>query len=423
MKRNSIRLLIVLAVILFTGITVSQVFFLNRAYDLLEKTSKEQITTALQRVRRNILQRYNPTENESAVKALSHQYYVVHINEAIPPDTLKSYLKEEFNKMGIYTDFQFAIYDTLQKKLVFGDYISPGKPDRQAARVKGLPKYTYDQHYFCVYFPFQSTLILKEMGVWIVLSVLLVVVFVFFGYAIYSIHQQKRLSEIQRDFVNNMTHEFQTPISTIYLSSEVIKDPEIIQQPLRLLNYATIIQDEAIRLKKQVKTILQVAKLDKQKINLSKEKLHLEEQLQKVVDYVLQAHPAVSKDNITFHLEKNLSPVEADPLHLFNIIYNLIDNAIKYSNKEIGITISAYPKKRGIEFRIEDKGIGLKKADLHKVFHKFYRIHHITHPHSKGFGIGLYYVKVVVSAHGGSVTVESEPFQGSAFSVYLPFSN
>ncbi len=348
---------------------------------------------------------------------------MVNINEAIPADTLKSYLKEEFNKMGIYSDFQFAIYDTLHKKLVFGDYISAGKPDRPAARVKGLPKYAYDQHYFCVYFPFQSTLILKEMGVWIVLSILLVVVFVFFSYAIYSIHQQKRLSEIQRDFVNNMTHEFQTPISTIYLSSEVIKDPEIIKQPLRLLNYATIIQDESIRLKKQVETILQVAKLDKQKINLSKQKLDLEEQLHKVVDYVLQTHPAVLKDNISFDIEKNLSPIEADPLHLFNIIYNLIDNAIKYSDKEIRITVSAFYKRKGIEFRIEDKGIGLKKSDLHKIFHKFYRIDNATINNSKGFGIGLYYVKVVVSAHGGSVKVESEPFQGSTFSIYLPFSN
>ncbi|MDB5257922.1 MAG: sensor histidine kinase [Chitinophagaceae bacterium] len=422
MKRNNIRLLVILAVILFIGITMSQLFFLKRAYDLLEKANNQQISIALQRVRRDVLQRYNSIENESAVKAISHQYYVVNINQEIHPDTLKGYLKKEFEKIGIYTDFQFAIYDTLQKKLIFGDYISRGKPDQRAARVKGLPKYAYDQHYFCVYFPFRSAMIVKEMGVWITLSAVLLLIFVFLGYAIYSILQQKRLSEIQRDFVNNMTHEFQTPISTIYLSSEVIKDPAIIQQPQRLISYATIIQDEAIRLKKQVETILQVAKLDKQKINLSKEKLDLEEQLHKVVEYILQAHPSVSKDNIVFRMEQPLSPINADALHLFNIIYNLIDNAIKYSDKKIDITISAYHKKRGLEFRIEDKGIGLKKSDFNKIFHKFYRIENPTINNSKGFGIGLYYVKLVVNAHGGFVTVESAPLQGSIFSVYLPFS-
>ncbi|MDB5273458.1 MAG: sensor histidine kinase [Chitinophagaceae bacterium] len=416
-------MLLVLAIILFAGITVSQLFFLHRAYDLLEKTSGQQIATALQRVRRDVMQRYNPVENESSVKSLSSQYYVVNTNHEIHPDTLKRYLKEEFEKVGISTDFQFAIYDTLQKKLLFGDYISSGKPDRPAASVKGVPRYQYDHHYFCIYFPFRSTLILKEMGVWIALSVLLLLIFVFFGYAIYSILEQKRLSEIQRDFVNNMTHEFQTPISTIYLSSEVIKDPDIINQPLRLINYATIIQDETIRLKKQVETILQVAKLDKQKINLSKETLDLEEQLHKVVDYVLQSHPSLSKENITFQIEQPLSPIAADPLHLFNVIYNLIDNAIKYSKGEVRITLSTFHKKRGVEFQISDQGIGLKKADLNKIFHKFHRIESAAVNNSKGVGIGLYYVKIVVSAHGGTVTVESEPFKGSTFSVYLPFSH
>ncbi|HSZ71400.1 MAG TPA: HAMP domain-containing sensor histidine kinase, partial [Cytophagaceae bacterium] len=297
------------------------------------------------------------------------------------------------------------------------------KPDKHAGPVKGIPQYRYNQHYFCVYFPFKPLMILTEMNLWIGLSALLLLIFIFFSYALYTILKQKHLSEIQRDFINTMTHEFQTPISTIYLSSEVIKDPSIIQHPERLTNYATIIQAETIRLKKQVESVLQVAKIDKQKINLSKEYLSVEKLLYKVADYILQSQPLLSKEDLSFKMEDQLPLVYADPLHLFNIMYNLIDNAIKYSDKNVAITISTRRQKKGVVFQIADQGIGLKKSDLNKIFHKFYRSESIQQSTNKGFGIGLYYVKLVVSAHGGHVTVESEPGKGSTFSIYLPLSN
>jgi two-component system phosphate regulon sensor histidine kinase PhoR len=169
-----------------------------------------------------------------------------------------------------------------------------------------------------------------------------------------------------------------------------------------------------------VESILQVDKLDKQKIKLNKENIHLNILLHKVADYTLQSHPSLSSANINFIEEDKFLQLQADPLHLFNVMYNLMDNAIKYSNESVLLTVSAYRKKNGIEFQITDQGIGLNKSDLNKIFNKFYRIE--NNIRNKGFGIGLYYVKLVVSAHGGYVTVESEPGKGSTFSVFLPTS-
>jgi two-component system, OmpR family, phosphate regulon sensor histidine kinase PhoR len=418
MNRNTIRFIIILAALVIVSITISQFVFLNKAFEFQERVSDLNIKVALQRVQREILKTHSEKSEIFYLKQLSPNYFVVNLDTRPDPEILKALLKKEFERMEIMGDFQFAIYDTTQKKLIFGDYVSLHNPDRKAKPVKGLPKYNSQNYYFCVYFPFKHSNILREMGTWMILSCFLVFTVLFFAYSIYVIIRQKRLSEIQKDFINNMTHEFQTPISTISISSEALKDPKMIESKERIINYASIIHDEALRLKKQVESILQVERINKERLSINKEVINVNKHIQSSIERIQTL--AGVKNNV-FTLSLNAKPPEilADPVHFHNIIFNIIENAIKYSNENPVIKIETVNEKDCIRISIGDNGIGIDKKEAKRIFEKFYRIPDKNVRNIKGFGIGLYYVRLLVRAHGGRINLESVPGKGSTFSIYM----
>jgi two-component system phosphate regulon sensor histidine kinase PhoR len=421
MNNKTIQLIIILAVLLTVAITISQFIFLHKAFEFQESVSNRNITVALNRVRREILQTYNENANQdtSGIRQLSSKYFVVNMDHEPEPKTLKKLLKKEFERMDIDGDFQFAIYDTIQKKLIFGDYIiSSDKSEKKAQPVPGLPRYNYAHCYFCIYFPFKNADIFRQMGSWIILSLLLLFGMLFFAYSVYAILKQKRLSEVQKDFINNMTHEFQTPISTISISSEALMDPKMIESKERIINYACIIHDEASRLKKQVETILQIARIDKEKLSLNKEVINVSEYVTKAVEKV-QSVTTVNSRSFTLSFKDRASEILADPIHFHNIIFNLIENAVKYSNENPAITIETSTVDNKIKISVADNGIGIDKKEAKKIFDKFYRISDKNILNIRGFGIGLYYVRMMVQAHGGQIYLQSELRKGSTFSIYM----
>jgi two-component system phosphate regulon sensor histidine kinase PhoR len=245
------------------------------------------------------------------------------------------------------------------------------------------------------------------------------VVVVFFAYALFVILRQKRLSEIQKDFINNMTHEFKTPIATISVSTEVLKDPKIIHDPERLRSYATIIEKENTRLKQQVERVLQMARLDKEDIGFKKDRVDVHELIS---DAVQNAALTLQEKGgrISVALNATRPHVAADRLHLTNALNNLLDNAIKYCATAPEISITTSDERGGILIAVTDNGIGIW-ADNHKrVFQKFYRVPTGNVHNVKGFGLGLNYVKTVVEAHRGKVILKSEIDIGSTFSIWLP---
>jgi two-component system phosphate regulon sensor histidine kinase PhoR len=257
------------------------------------------------------------------------------------------------------------------------------------------------------------------MGIWSFSSIVLLLVITFFSYTLFVILKQKRLSEIQKDFINNITHEFKTPIATIAVSAEVLKDPNIITQPERLLNYAGIIEKENIRLKQQVERVLQMARLDKEAIGLKKETVNVHQLIQDS----LRHHAMTLQDmkgEIHCDLKASDVTIEADKFHLMSVFNNLLDNAIKYCKIIPEIKIRTRDHHKGVLVEIIDNGIGISPENQKRIFQKFYRVPTGNVHDVKGFGLGLSYAKTIVEAHGGEISVASALGKGCAFSIYIP---
>lgn len=226
---------------------------------------------------------------------------------------------------------------------------------------------------------------------------------------------------MKNDFINNMTHEFKTPISTISVTSELLMNPMVAESAEKISKYASVIYAENIRLKNQVERVLQVAMLDKGEDKLLFKSVDIHELITTITK---NQHIQILERNgkLTLQLEAENHMIDADDHHLSNIFSNLIDNAVKYSKNEVDITISTYSNNKGIFIKFGDKGIGIKEEDQKYIFKKFYRVHTGDIHDVKGFGLGLYYVKTLVEAHKGSISLTSELGKGSVFNVFLPLS-
>jgi two-component system phosphate regulon sensor histidine kinase PhoR len=255
------------------------------------------------------------------------------------------------------------------------------------------------------------------MGIWIFSSVVLLIVILFFAYALYIIFKQRKLSETQKQFINNMTHEFRTPISTILLSSEVLKDPSIAKKPERLGNYARIIKEESNRLLHQVENILQSTILEERKAILEMDELDAHTLIREVVENfnLIDEQRIV---NLRLLAEQHI--IKADKIHFSNAIKNLVDNAIKYSPDKPEVSITTTNHHHSLIIEVSDKGIGIDKNYQKKVFHKFYRVPTGNLHDIKGFGIGLHYVKNIVELHHGHIYLHSQLGQGSTFTLKFP---
>jgi two-component system phosphate regulon sensor histidine kinase PhoR len=423
MKNNTIRLVIVLGTLCVVGIFAIQMFWLIKVFDV--RASQFDLNTSI--ALRNVafrLQKYNNHEKltEDPVKQVSPDYYIVRINDVIDANILEFYLKEELLKHNVITDFEYGIYDCVGERMVYGNYVVLDKSKADTACTTALPRWENDNYYFGVYFPNRETSLLNQMAIWLFSTGVLVLVTAFFAYTMFVILRQKRLSEIQKDFVNNMTHEFQTPLATITVAADVLRKPDIGQQPARLLNYANIIQMEAQRLKGQVERVLQMAVADKTTMSLRTETLEMNDLVSQVV---ASFQGDLVNKTVCWHIDLQAphDRVEADFLHLRNVISNLLDNSIKYSGDAPEITIRSANEKNGVLIQITDKGEGIAPEHLRKIFDKFYRVPKGNVHNIKGFGLGLHYVKTVVQAHKGKIRVQSSVGQGTTFSLWLPLKN
>jgi len=419
-KSSTIRFIVVLATISILGISITQIYWVKRAFGLKEAEFDRQVNTALFNVAAQIFSLNNtPSPANNPVKQISTNYYVVMVNGEIDASLLEFLLRSEFEKRNIQADFEYGIYDCTHEKMVYGNYVKLSDKVSKREQNPNLPKWVNAGYYFGVQFPNREAQILNQMGIWSFSSAVLLIVIIFFGYTLFIILKQKRLSEIQKDFINNMTHEFKTPISTIAVSTEVLKDSSIVQQPERLMQYATIIENENKRLKQHVERVLQMASLDKEDVGLKKEIINLHDVIEDVVNSMLVA---LNEKDGTIQLHLNaLSPeIKADRHHLTNVIFNLVDNAIKYCSGKPVITITTAQQPGGIMLTIQDNGIGISEENKKRIFQKFYRVPTGNIHDVKGFGLGLYYVKQIVEAHRGRITVNSQPGNGCTFTLELP---
>ncbi|MGK7394746.1 MAG: sensor histidine kinase [Candidatus Cyclobacteriaceae bacterium M3_2C_046] len=419
MSRNTIRSIIILGTLSIIGIIVTQIHWVRKAYDLKETQFNREVKHGLQSVAHHIY-KYNNAEftGPKVVNQLSDDYFVVKISNTIEKEVLEHLIKREFEKKNLLVDFEFGIYDCHNNKMAYGNYVSFQNNEKPHKHTE-LPVWAKEHYYFGVFFPTKNIELFKQIGLWSVSSFVVLLVIIFFSYTLFVVFKQKRLSEIQRDFINNMTHEFKTPIATISISSNVLKNPEITHSPHRLKHYANIIDQEANRLKTQVERILQMATAEKEKINLKKEKINLHEIIKNSIKII---HPSLQQKDgqLKMKLGAENPYVLADHLHITNVLYNLMDNAIKYNREKPEIAIETKNQNGSLDILIKDNGIGLAREVQKKIFEKFYRVPTGNVYNVKGFGLGLNYVKVMVKEHRGKIWVDSEIDQGSTFKIQLP---
>lgn len=422
MNRSTFRLIIILATLSVFGIVVVQVFWFRQAFNVREVEFDRTAREALEKVAYSIL-RYNQHTAPSSVsiKQASANYYVVMVNDVIDEELLKTLLKNELEKNNIRVDFQYIIYDCANNEAVFGNYFVFGKEDIHPTTSQVFPKVAGDNYYFGIRFVNKDMALVGEMRFWIFSSAVLLIVISFFAYTSFVVLRQRRLSEIQQDFINNMTHEFKTPLSTISISSEVLKNPKITQSPERLLNYATIIGQEANRLKGQVERVLQMASLENEEVKLKKEKIDLHQLICQAAE-PFQLSLTEKGGSIKVDLHALSYQIMADKLHITNVMYNLLDNAIKYNHQLPEIVITTHNERDMVCITITDNGIGISPEHVKRIFDRFYRVPTGNVHDVKGFGLGLNYVRLIIKAHNGTIKVFSEPDKGSKFSIWLPLS-
>lgn len=391
----------------------------------LEKQFNDRVVMALTDVTEQILSiTKDPTDLFDAVKQERPNYFAVTINDTVHPYLLEAMLRKEFSRRNIQEDFEYGIYDCFTDSIVYGNYVSVDSVNADTVPHSKLQKLDKDGHYFGVYFPNRRSTLWEDddrAWMWIFPFVVTLIVFSFFAYSVWVILRQRKLSEMKNDFIGNMTHELKTPISTIALSSEVLSDPEIVNEPDRLREYARIIRNENERLRIQVERVLQLGTLDKDKLELKRERVDMHMVAQDIADHFrLQ----VRERQVTFSLELGATRavVNGDRVHLTNAITNLVDNALKYGKDGGTIVLRTKSKSAELIVSVADDGIGIHKEDLKHIFERFYRVHTGNVHNVKGFGLGLHYVQQIAQAHGGGISVESEFGKGSTFTLSLPMT-
>lgn len=336
---------------------------------------------------------------------------------------LDSVIRYELLEKGISADYEFGVTPiknpsdtTGMTEKMKNIYASPYKINLSPDNIFIKPQF------LSLHFPSQKRYLLGSM--WLMLSVslvfMLVIIFSFY-YTISTIFRQKKLSEIKNDFISNMTHEFKTPISTISLACEVLNDRTIDKSPERVNKYVTMIGDENKRLSLLVENILQTAILDKGKFNLKIQSIDIHTLVEQTITNIkLQVEN--KEGEISTELNASQPVINGDRVHVTNIIFNLIDNALKYSNDKPKIRISTKNDEAGVFISVSDNGIGISKENQKRIFDTMYRVPTGNIHNVKGFGLGLSYVKAVAEKHSGSISVESEVGKGSTFTVYLPYN-
>lgn len=426
MKTATIRLILIVSLLAAAGIILTQIFWVRRAYVLDEQIFEQRARAALQAAAHDVmLQQGNLPGDYYQAEKINPSYFVAETGVPVEQEVLKHYLSKHLTLQHLPASFEYMLYDCQKGAPSYHGFVAgPGQqqmpPSWQPAPLPGLHRSNY---YVGVYFPDREQILISQHSPWIWSSLGLLAILGVLSYLLLVVFRQKQLSEVQKNFVSNMTHEFKTPLSAIQLSADVLKNPNIISQPQRLLNYATIISNESSQLASQVERLLEVGEQER-KLKLEKSVFCWQELITSACQSFLQEWKDKSRmPQIKLHLPEEQITFYGDERQLRNVLNNLLDNAARYCRAlpKIEITLRQQPK--SIILAVKDNGIGIAREHQRLLFQKFYRVPNGKLHDYKGFGLGLNYVRLIVKGHEGQVHCDSQKGKGSIFTLSFPVKN
>jgi two-component system phosphate regulon sensor histidine kinase PhoR len=416
-RSSTIRLGIFISSLIIAAILIFQLVWLKKIYRFEKKEFDHSVVKVVRGLYEDLdIKSYNVTPLNELIENPKANLYLARITLPVSQDSLTRYLQYELEDFGIFTDCNLGIYQADSGKYIYTNLLAAAATKSKGTLV--MPTFPAKYDHLSLYFPNRRQYILTQMNVWITSSVTLLLLLIFFGASLYYFYRQKFLHETQKDFLHSFTHEFKTPVSVLRLAADVLKDPEIIKKPGKLSTYAGIVDYQSAYLQNQIENLLRFAHTESHQLHPRKEKINLHELIEEAI---VNLNPLINEKKADLKFE----PGAADPFltgdrdYLVIVIMNIIDNAIKYSKKPC-IQIRTESTSRSIRFSIKDNGIGMEEKQLKKIFRKFFRIQSGEIYTAKGFGIGLSFVKKIVKAHNGMITVESAPGNGSNFIIDLP---
>jgi two-component system, OmpR family, phosphate regulon sensor histidine kinase PhoR len=410
---GKIAVIIIFSVVVILGILGMQAYFIKQSFNKEEMEFHQSVSVALRNTAQGIA-KYNKAKltEKGLIVRESSNFYEVKVNTPIDQSVLAVLLETEFDKQGLQLPFEYGIYDCSTNELIYSECCNVPSQAKVTQVKKKRAKKSDATNYFVVKFPEKKSYVYQKMGNVLFFSALVLATCIILASAIYIILRQKKYSDLMKDFVNNMTHEFKTPISSIKISADVLMNHPLVEEDKRLSQYARIIKDQNQRLNDQVEKILHIAKMESSTFKLKLEDLDLNDVLREVC----MQHQLRLRDkggSMEYELSSQYTRVKADRFHMTNVFSNLLDNAIKYSKDFPHIYVRSYDKGDTCYIEFEDQGIGIKKEELPYIFQKFYRVSTGDVHDVKGFGIGLYYVKRICDEHNFDLSIESEYNKGT----------
>jgi two-component system phosphate regulon sensor histidine kinase PhoR len=400
------------------SILVAQLLWTKEAFTLEQKKLSQKANIALLEVARKL---YDGKDHEPScqnpVRKISNDYYIVNIENAFEPDILEFYLRSEFKKMHITTDFEYAVYNCQSDEMVYGKYISSSEKGKEKKAVS-FPKHKDLVYYFAVRFPNETTYLFSSMRFWFILSIALILILLIYVYSIFTLLQQKKYSELQRDFINNMTHEFKTPLSSILIASKYLIEQNPIKEDKKLHTYTDIIINQSNKLNNHIEQILNISKADYSPLELKKESLLIVPILEETIENIQMKYPEA-----TIKIDSSSAEyyVETDVFHFSNLVYNLLDNAVKYCTEKPDITIRISLENQILKLAFIDNGIGISPKNISLIFDKFYRAQNEKSNEVNGFGLGLYYVKEICNLQNWKIKAENNSQKGITITLSIPY--
>jgi two-component system, OmpR family, phosphate regulon sensor histidine kinase PhoR len=425
MRSATLKWMLLLLTVLVGIILVVQLYWINQVYYYEQKEFNTNVVKSIRGVFEDLRIDDNPgTPLQKMIERPNPNSFIIRVDTIPQRDSLVNFLYTEFEDFNVFTDCKVAVFNETEQQYIYQAYLptatstqvqASNHPRFTAVDLAVIPK-TYS--YIHLFFPHRQQYIIHQLNFWIVTSVLLLLVLVGFAASMFYFYRQKFLNEVQKDFVNNFTHEFKTPLAVMKLAAGVLSSPPIIEQPERLKKYSSIIAQQTEHLQNQVDRLLKTARTDQHELPLEKA-VFVPNNI--IKDVLKDMDPLVKQTNtrIEFIPEKGNVRINADESNIAMVVLNLVENAIKYS-KEPHVIITTSVENGYYGISVKDNGIGIEKKYIPQLFKKFFRVPTGNVHNVKGFGLGLNFVKKVIDAHKGKIVVNSIPGIGTEFKISLP---